>query len=153
MARPWKHATYIVEKAPLYDRWNRRWHDLTARLDAFRPTPHGASGCDAVMLSVLSDGVSTAELLRNGAACAERWNIDPVTLSQLMAVRTWDVKTIGYWLGLPERRVRRILKDGDIAIPKEALVGAVVPLVVPTVESRRARAWILSVAEIIGATT
>lgn len=149
MARPWKHSTYIVEKAPLYDRWNRRWHDLTARLDAFRP----ASGCDAVMLSVLGDSVSTAELLRNGAAMAERWDLDPVTLSQLMAVKTWDVESIGYWLGLPELRVRQILKDGDSPIPKEALVGAVVPLVVPTVESRRARAWILSVAEIIAATT
>ncbi len=144
MAVPWEHASYIVEKAPLYDRWDRRWQELTARLDA-DPGHPGLCG-------VLIEGVRTAEVLRNDAALTERWDLDPPTLSRLMAVQTWDVPTIGHWLGLSERRVRRILKD-DGPVPKEALVTAVVPLVLPTVTSRRARAWILTVAELVAATT
>lgn len=150
MGGPWQNATYLVEKNPLYERWDRRWRDVTRRLDDFRPSGHAVA--DAVMLSVLTDGVKTAELLRNDAALTERWNLDPAALAALMRVQTWDPATIAYWLGLSARQVCRILQ-GDGPVPKEALVTAVVPMALLKVEERKRRAWILTVAEVVAATT
>ena len=101
MGGPWQNATYLVEKNPLYERWDRRWRDVTRRLDDFQPSGHAVA--DGVMLSVLTDGVKTAELLRNDAALTERWNLDPAALAALMRVQTWDPATIAYWLRLSAR--------------------------------------------------
>ena len=133
--------------------WDRRWTELTQKLDCFEPSadPNNAVA-DAALFSVLTKGVKLVEILQKGAEMLERWDLDPVTLARLMRVHTWDVDTVAYWLGITARQVRKILKvDGPV--PKDALVTAVVPIALEGVKGRAERAWILTVAELVAATT
>jgi hypothetical protein len=148
MPEPWAGSTYIVPKDPAYDRWHRRWVRLTGELDALEAETRRTGECDAVLAAVLIENVKHAELIREGAAMAERWHMDADTLLRLSAVPEWTIKTISEWLGLDNRQ-RNKIKLKEVRVPPDVVVRVVVPLVLPHIESRRHRAWVLTVAEII----
>lgn len=148
MAKPWANCTYLVPKISMYDWWQKRWERLTGELDALEMEARKTGTCSPEMAQLLIENVKHAEQIREGYAMTERWHLDCETLDRLRGVERWTIDTISAWLGLnPRQRAKIGLRE--TFVPPDVVVRVVIPLALPHIESRRHRAWVLTVGEII----
>lgn len=148
MAEPWANCTYLVPKDSGYDWWQARWERLSGELDALETEARQTGTCSPEMAQFLIENVKLAELTREGFAMTERWHLDCETLDRLRGVERWTIDTISAWLGL-SRKQRAKIGLRETFVPPDVVVRVVIPLALPHIESRRHRAWVLTVGEII----
>ena len=148
MAKPWANCTYLVPKISMYDWWQRRWEKVTGELDAQEMEARQTGTCSPEMAQFLIENVKHAEMIREGYAMTERWHLDCETLDRLRGVERWTIDTISAWLGL-NRKQRAKIGLKETFVPPDVVVRVVIPLALPHIESRRHRAWVLTVGEII----
>lgn len=148
MAKPWDNCRYLVPKHSAYDRWQRRWEELTARLDALEIDTEESGTCDPREATLLIEGVKHTEILRENAAMMDRWDLDPITLSTIGSIKEWSIDTVSHWLGLTAKQ-RKKMGLRDMKIPPDVVVRVAIPLVLPHITDRRHRAWVLTVGEIV----
>jgi hypothetical protein len=148
MSEPWANCTYLVPKISMYDWWQRRWEKVTGELDALEMEARQTGTCSPEMAQFLIENVKHAEMIREGYAMTERWHLDCETLDRLRGVERWTIDTISAWLGL-NRKQRAKIGLKETFVPPDVVVRVVIPLALPHIESRRHRAWVLTVGEII----
>ena len=148
MSEPWANCTYLVPKISMYDWWQRRWEKVTGKLDALEMEARQTGTCSPEMAQFLIENVKHAEMIRESFAMTERWHLDCETLDRLRSVERWTIDTISAWLGL-SRKQRAKIGLKETFVPPDVVVRVVIPLALPHIESRRHRAWVLTVGEII----
>lgn len=150
MTEPWANCRYLVPKDAPYDRWRKRWDELTARLDAVEQETELSGTCDPREVTLLVEGIKHTEILRENAAMMERWDLDPGTLHRIGSIKEWSIDTVSQWLGLTAKQ-REKMGLKDMKIPPDVVVRVAIPLALPHITCRKHRAWVLTVGEIISA--
>ena len=148
MSEPWANCRYLVPKDSMYDWWHERWKILTTKLDALESEARQTGTCSVEMAQFLIQSVKHAELIREGFAMAERWHLDCKTMDQLMGVQRWTIDAISAWLGLNQTQ-RDKIGMREAFVPPDVVVRVVIPLVLPHIDNRRHRAWVLTVGDIV----
>lgn len=82
----------------------------------------------------------------------ERYDLDTTTLRELMSLQTWDRSAICKWLMI-DKKLARSLDLPEQSVSSTLVARIWVPLVLEKTDDRRHRAWLLTVAEILGASS
>lgn len=141
-------SRYVIEKSSSYTWWENQWQSYADRLDAVELEGRRTGSPDLLQAGYLIDCVKNAEAALKHAGLVERWDLSATTLYDLMTVTTWDVDTIRYWLCLPPRVMSKIGITESV-VPPDVVSRIVVPLALEQLDDRRHRAWCVTVAEIV----